>query len=77
MSSNKIRFGNEYKSLLMSQNWGGSELFVYKDSELVDVLKAKTSVKLQIDLYKQGMTVFNYDLTGSTKAINKVANKCK
>ena len=76
-SRNVVRYGDEYITLAMYQTWGAKSLHLMNDAKFIGVMKSSNSIKVQLNIYTQGSVVFEYDMTGSSKAITKVANECK
>ena len=76
-SFNKVKFDDSATgNWNMTQAHGSKFLHVMSDAKFIQKLNTSSKVKIQLSLYSQGKTVFNYDLSGSTAAIKSIMSKC-
>lgn len=73
----RIKWDNEVENIRLRQDWGKRFIHVEEDSHAISKLKSSNKVLLELEWYGEGSVYFEFDLTGSSKTMQKTFSECR
>jgi hypothetical protein len=72
----RIKFDEKVEQITIRQDWGSKFIHFYNDRDIISKIKDSNKMLLELNWYSNGNVYFNYNLAGSSKAINKIFEYC-
>lgn len=74
--STRIKWNEEVEKINLTQDWGAKFVHFNNDDIIIKKIASSNEVLLELNWYGNGNVHFNYPLSGSASALNKIAKEC-